>query len=254
MKITAFIGSGRKQHTYRAAEKFLQNVQALGNVDYEIVRLSDYRIDTCRGCRLCLDKGSEYCPLKDDRDLLIEKMNSSDGVVFATPNYAFQVSGMMKNFLDRISFIFHRPRYFGKVFTSIVTQGISQGEKINDYLDFVGRGLGFNTIKGCCVKTLEPITEPAKAKIDEAIDSHSSKYYKAMTGSKHPVPSLFWLMAFRMARTSMKKMLNDECRDYIYFRDNGWFESDYFYHVKLNPVHKLAGKLVDKFALRLIRM
>lgn len=35
MKVTAFIGSGRKKHTYRAAEMFLQKLQALGDVDYE---------------------------------------------------------------------------------------------------------------------------------------------------------------------------------------------------------------------------
>jgi len=254
MKITAFIGSGRKQHTYRAAEFFLQKLQAQGDVDYEIVRLSDYSIQPCRGCRQCLDKGSEFCPLKDDRDLLIEKINCSDGVVFATPNYAFQVSGMMKNFIDRMAFILHRPRYFGKTFTCIVAQGISQGEKITEYLDFIGRGLGFNIIKGCCIKTLEPLTEAGRAKIEKTIDSHSRKFYQVLTGSKNPVPSMFWLMAFRMARTSVKKMLDEKWRDYTYYRDNGWFESDYFYPVKLNPAKKLAGKLVDRFALKIIRM
>ena len=38
---------------------------------------------------LCLNKGEELCPLKDDRDLLIDKMNNSDGIIFASPNYSF---------------------------------------------------------------------------------------------------------------------------------------------------------------------
>ena len=29
MKVTAFIGSGRKRHSYNASEKFLQNLQSL---------------------------------------------------------------------------------------------------------------------------------------------------------------------------------------------------------------------------------
>jgi len=33
-------------------------------------------------------------PLKDDRDVLIEKMMTSDAVVFASPNYSFQVSAI----------------------------------------------------------------------------------------------------------------------------------------------------------------
>ena len=94
--------------------------------------------------------------MKDDRDVLIEKMMASDGVVFASPNYSFQVSAIMKTFLDRLGFVFHRPRFFGKTFTSIVAQGIYGGNKIVKYLDFVGNGLGFNTVKGSCYHGSRP--------------------------------------------------------------------------------------------------
>ncbi len=124
MKVTAFVGSARKKHTYNAAEKFLENLRKNGNVETEIVALSDYRLETCRGCLLCLNKGEEFCPLKDDWDELIAKILESDGIVLASPNYSFQVSGLMKVFLDRLGFVFHRPRFFGKTFTSIVVQGI----------------------------------------------------------------------------------------------------------------------------------
>lgn len=83
-KITAFVGSARKKHTYGAVAQFLGNLQSMGDVETEIVRLVDYRLELCRGCKLCCDKGEEYCPLKDDRDVLIEKMLASDGVVFAS--------------------------------------------------------------------------------------------------------------------------------------------------------------------------
>jgi multimeric flavodoxin WrbA len=94
-----------------------------------------------------LPQGEEFCPLKDDRDVLIRKMMTSDGVVFASPNYSYQVSATMKIFLDRLGFIFHRPHFFGKTYTSIVAQGIYGGSKIVKYLDFVGMGLGFNVAK-----------------------------------------------------------------------------------------------------------
>ena len=113
MKITAFVGSARKKHTYRATEQFMNNLQLLGDIEYEIITLSDYHLEVCKGCKLCLDKGEEFCPLKDDRDKLIEKMNHSDGIVFASPNYSFNMSGLMKIFLDRLGFAFHRPRFFG---------------------------------------------------------------------------------------------------------------------------------------------
>jgi hypothetical protein len=43
-----------------------------------------------------------------------------------------------------------------------------------------------------------------------------------------------------------KSTLNETYRDYTYYREQGWFESDYFYPVKLNLFKKLTGKIFDK--------
>ncbi len=252
-KVTAFVGSARKKHTYNAVCQFLQNLQSLGEVEYEIVPLSDHRLETCRGCRVCFDKGKEHCPLKDDRDVLIEKMLASDGVIFASPNYSFQVSAFMKIFLDRLGFAFHRPRFFGKTFTSIVAQGIYGGNKLVKYLGFVGYGLGFNTVKGSCIMTIEPITEKAKQKIDRALAELSRRFYKRLMKPAYPVPTLIQLMLFRWARIKIKLELNDSWRDFTYYKDKGWFESDYYYPTQLGALKKVAGNLFDWIATRMER-
>lgn len=220
-------------------------------MECEIVPLSDYHLETCKGCKSCLDKGEELCPLKDDRDKLIEKMVNSDGVIFASPNYSFQVSALMKLWLDRLGFFFHRPAFFGKTFTGIVAQGIYGGKDIVKYLDFIGNGLGFNAVKGCCITTLEPLTEKGREKIDRTIDEHSKRFHSKLVKKGYPAPSLFKLMIFRMSRTSMKIMLDDNFRDYAYYREKGWFESDYYYPVKLNPFKKLAGRFFDMISTRM---
>ena len=203
-RVTAFVGSARRKHTYGAVREFLDRLEALGGVESEIVTLSDYRIETCRGCKLCINKGEELCPLKDDRDVLIEKMMASDGVVFASPNYSFQVSGIMKTFLDRLGFLFHRPRLHGRTFTSIVVQGVYGGRKIVKYLDFVGGGLGFNVVKGSCSTAFEPMTEKEQRKRDKALAKQSKRFHKQLLKSAAHVPTLFELMIFRMSRTSMR--------------------------------------------------
>lgn len=253
MKVTAFVGSARKKHTYKVTEQFLHNLQSFGNVECEIVSLSDYHIEVCKGCMLCLNKGEELCSLKDDRDKLIEKMNSSDGIIFASPNYSFNVSGLMKVFLDRLGFIFHRPRFFGKVFTSIVVQGFYRGDKIISYLNFVGKSLGFNRIKGRCLNSLEPITEEEQKKLDRIIEKQSKRFYSALIKKEYPVPTFFQLMIFRMSRTSIKLLLNESWRDFTYYKKNGWFESDYYYPVKLNPVKKMAAGSFDLIFNRIYR-
>jgi multimeric flavodoxin WrbA len=248
-KVTAIVGTGRKRSTYNAVLQFLKNLQSLGDVEYEIVALNHYRLEICRGCKRCFTKGEEYCPLKDDRDVFIEKLIASDGVVFASPNYSFQVSAIMKAFLDRLGFVFHRPRFFGKTFTSIVAQGIYGGTKIVKYLDFVGKGLGFNTVEGTCITSLEPMTEKEQQKIDTALARLSKRFYERLAKPGYPVPTLLKLMAFRMSRTSMKLTLDDSNRDYNYFTDKGWFESEYYYPAHLGPLKRTAGSVFDSLAI-----
>jgi multimeric flavodoxin WrbA len=244
-KVTAFVGSARKKNTYKAVVQFMSNLQALGDVETEIVTLSDYNLGICKGCMQCFEKGEEFCPLKDDRDVLFEKITASDGVVFATPNYSFQISGMMKVFLDRFGFAFHRPRFFGKAYTSIVTQGFGGGNKLVDYLDFFGTYLGFNTLKGISLTALNPITEKDQQKIDKALAKQSQRFYARLVRPAYPEPSLVKLMIFRMGRTSIRQELDDRSYDFRYYKANGWFESDYFYPTHLGVLKKAAGNLFD---------
>ncbi len=244
-KVTAFVGSGRKGNTYHAVEQFLTNLQSLGEVEVEIVRLSDYQIGACKGCQLCMSRGEDRCPLKDDRDVLIKKMMESDGVVFATPNYSFQVSALMKAFLDRLGFAFHRPRFFGKTFTSIVAEGIYGGKKIVDYLDFVGFGLGFRTVKGTCFNTRLPITEKQKRAMDRGLADQAKRYYAKLAKPAHAAPTLVDLAIFRFHRTTMKLELNDSDIDYRYCAENGWFDSDFYYPTQMGALMRGAGRLFD---------
>lgn len=253
MRITAFVGSVRKMHTYNTTELFLEKLKLLGDIEYEIVQLSNYNLETCKGCLNCMDKGEEYCPLKDDRDLLIEKMKNSDGVIFASPNYCFQVSALMKTLIDRLGFFCHRPYFFGKSFTSIVAQGIYGGNSIVKYLNFIGGAIGFNVVKGCCINSLEPMTDKGRSIIDRIIDRQSRRFYKTLIKKEYPQPRLFELMVFRMSRSSRKIMLNEAFRDYTYCKDNGWFETDYYYPVRLSFLKGLAGHLFDKIAVKVVR-
>ena len=254
-RVTVFMGTPRKGATYRAVQEFEERLKSLAKeeIDFEYVFLSDYNLKNCMGCKLCFDKGEEFCPLKDDRDVLLEKMSHSDGVIFATPNYAFQVTALMKNFLDRLSFILHRPRFFGKVFTVIIAQGIFGGASIVKYLGFVGRGLGYQVAKGCYLTALEPRTELAQKKITRKIKKATRRFYIELMRSTPPAPSFFKLMLFRMNRTSIKGMLNEQYRDYRYFQEKGWFESDYYYDTAIGFPKKLAGRIVDFLGKQMVK-
>jgi len=242
-KVIALIGTQSRRNTYRTVQRFEERLKELAEVDFEYAFLSDYHLEFCRGCKLCFDKGEEHCPIKDDRDLLLQKLEQSDGVVFATPNYAFQLAARMKNFFDRTAFIYHRPRFFGRPCTTIVTQGIFGGGTIAKYVCSSGENMGFFAVKGCCVNTLEPMTDVQQRRLTAAARKAANRFHRALVRPA-PVPSLFRLMLFRIARTRIKA-LNDEYLDHRYYRDMGWFESDYYWPAPLGLLKWVAGALFD---------
>ncbi len=103
MKITAFNSSPRAQHsnTHRIVAAFLEGCHDAG-AETENIFLARKKIRPCLGCFDCWSVTPGKCILKDDMDELIEKVMSSDIVVLATPLYVDNVSGIMKNFLDRL--------------------------------------------------------------------------------------------------------------------------------------------------------
>jgi multimeric flavodoxin WrbA len=245
-KVTAFVGSARKKNTYKAVVQFMNNLQDLGEAEVEIVALSNYNLGICRGCQLCVNKGEEFCPLKDDRDVLFDKIATSDGVIFATPNYSWHLSGMMKVFLDRFGFAIHRPRYFGKAFTSLVTQAIGRGDKIVEYIDYTAFTLGFNTLKGITLTGFDTKTSEQQKQIDRDLVEHSKRYYRLLDKPAYPAPSLFRLAGFRMSRSTVRQMADPGSIDYKYYTDKGWLDSDYYYPSNLGPIKRAMGKLFDR--------
>jgi hypothetical protein len=47
----------------------------------------------------------------------------------------------------------------------------------------------------------------------------------------------------------MKLTLNENSRDYTYYTEKGWFDSDYYYPTRLGVFKKLAGSFFDFIAV-----
>jgi multimeric flavodoxin WrbA len=103
MKIIAFNGSprGKRGNTYIMVEAFLKGAEEAG-AQVEHVLLVKKKISNCTGCFRCWVRTPGKCVIDDDMSPLLDKMRTTDLIVFATPLYVDNVSGIMKNFMDRI--------------------------------------------------------------------------------------------------------------------------------------------------------
>jgi multimeric flavodoxin WrbA len=109
MKILALNGSHRGK---KGVTQALINQIALGARDggagFENVVLAERRIEQCLGCEVChTEKSYLKCVFagKDDVKGILERMAEADIIIYATPIYIFNMSGLMKRFLDRINSI-----------------------------------------------------------------------------------------------------------------------------------------------------
>lgn len=141
-KIMIIIGSPRK---YGACSK-LAAIASKGVIDaggvVEKIFLYDYKIKPCIGCVSDDIYACKFpCIIEDDDfNMIGEKILESNGFIIVTPIYWYSVSGVLKNFIDRMTsfenMIFHSGRSLleGKIAGFIASGNDSGGIHVIAYL------------------------------------------------------------------------------------------------------------------------
>lgn len=106
MNILAINGSHRGENglTQILIDKLFVGAKNEG-ASCESVILSKKKINLCKGCRICQTSNSYLKCIYEDKDDIKEilgKISESDIVIYATPIYIFNMSGLMKIFLERV--------------------------------------------------------------------------------------------------------------------------------------------------------
>src|SRR3989339_441487 len=97
VKILAVSGSPRDRTTNYMLRKVLE---VFGDeYQKEIVLLKDKKIEACQNCKGC--HRSFKCTIADDMQEIHKKLLEADIFIFGSPTYFDNVSGIMKNFMDR---------------------------------------------------------------------------------------------------------------------------------------------------------
>ena len=126
-RVLVFMASPRKYGSVaQLVQVAIRGVQDAGGLA-EAVYLYEYNIKPCIGCVSDSVKYCKYpCIIEDDFNKLAHQLIKSDGFILATPAYWYAPSGVLKNFIDRLTslenMIFHSSRSLleGKVAGFIV--------------------------------------------------------------------------------------------------------------------------------------
>ena len=133
VKILGIVGTPIKNGNCQyLLEQALDVAQSVGHVETELIHLQDYQIDYCIGCEGCLRRVHKLqkkvgfdivpvpiegynCTLKDDMEIIHQKMLDADGIIMAAPVYIASMPGQVKTFFDRCRTFVHDFRLRGKV-------------------------------------------------------------------------------------------------------------------------------------------
>ena len=105
-KTLAVIGSYRRGGiTAQAVGEAAEAARSVG-AEVDIIDLLDRHIEFCTNCRACTQEpGAKrgVCALSDDMAGILDKADAADGFIFAAPVNYFNITALMRSFLERLA-------------------------------------------------------------------------------------------------------------------------------------------------------
>lgn len=243
MKITAVLGSPRKKgDCAKVIEMIEKSFNGYSETNINYIYLSEAGLGFCKSCLLCYTKGENYCPNRDVSLNILEKLMDSDVVIFASPVYEQHITALMKNFYDNYSYLFHRPRFFGKRAIIVSSTGGSGIKETLNYMKMCAIGWGFqvSSVIGVCGPALNGDSnyrEQVQNKINVLVNGINK------TGASVS-PSLYQLAMFRAMQFKALKGAEKKTVEYVYWQERGWLNKNYYSEEKVNVFKRMYSKFM----------
>jgi hypothetical protein len=166
------------------------------------------------------------------------------------------VSGLFKEFVDRFSYIFHRPRFFKKKSLLLSTTGALGNSEVLKYLHLVAQVWGFEIAgEAGLITPPEKIPEYRQRENEEICRRAAALFHAALTSPSRKSPALKDVILFHAQRGSFGELREHAPVDYRYWKEQGWLEPGvrYFVDVPVNPLYTVIGRFAEYMARRQVR-
>lgn len=251
MKIIILVGSPRKKDSYNVCKLIEEKIKKNCTTEFEYIFLKDYKIEDCKGCSMCFRKSEKFCPCMDDLHIIKDKLKEADGIIIASPVYAYQVPAPLKKLIDRLAYLFHRQELVGKPALTIVTSDGGGHKEVSKYLKMTICGWGCNLVGA--INVISPMFFKEKREgsawgYDEnyhktsvlKIEKMTENFIKIITDNTLAVPTFYNIFMFNCLRS---KTFTSKA-DYDFWKEKGWLDSDYFYDADINIIKRVFGYIL----------
>ena len=172
-----------------------------------------------------------------------EKMQDADGIIMITPLYSQHVTALLKNYIDQLSYLWHRPRYFGKKAMVIATGGAIFKGTLN-FMKETTKRWGYHVTNKIGIPHLDSLTDSFKEKILTRLNKEVDGFYANIKKGKQPIPSFGDVMWFEMWKGNSIALKDSHPADYEYWTQKDWIDGNYYYSTNISAWKKFAVKLI----------
>ena len=214
-------------------------------LELETLQLARMDLRPCTGCRVCFNKGETACPLNDDLLSIKTRMKAVDGIVLGSPVYVNDVNGVMKNWIDRMAHVCHRPEFAGKSALLVATTGGTSVKHAVRTMEVALWTWGFRTVGRVGLVTGANMpAEEMKRRHSGAILRGAQRLFLDVVQKRSMKPSFLSLMVFRIQQSGWGKSAPGSI-DFAYWNDRGWLDTrrcSYFFPHKASRIKVAAAR------------
>ena len=251
MKLLVIHGSMRRGNTFALAQEILRRLAAKPDVEVTEIGVADLDLPLCRSCHACFERGEEFCPhygaMRDVEAALL----GCDAVILSGVTYEWALNAAMKNLVDHLAWLFHRPALFGKKGMVIATSKGAGEKGVAKYLKTV---LGQWGVNGALILTQNEKEQKLLSDKKQAakLDRVAGQFYRLIQSGRTLQPSLKAIAVHNSFRAMAQSEYSDSERDARYWRESGY--GGKAYPLKIRWGRRAFGALVNRAAAGAARL
>ena len=254
MNIAVVLGSCRKNGTgMEHLKKIEQMIRNKFAADFEYLYLGDYNIQTCRGCMACYELGEDRCPHRDGYLNAMKILNRADAAIFYSPTYTLTISGLIKTFFDRSSYVLHRPHFKGRYALLLSTTMFYGEKKALSPLNTIVSAMGFTIAGRIGIISEKYEKQPGYQKhIDRNIQKAAFHFARLACINKPIRPTILDLMVFYFQKRIFASPEGGAKNDRQIWHEKGWTDpgTRFYCNAKIPAIKRIVSDILVRFLVK----